>query len=303
MKKISPMLAKDAKKPFDREGWLYEMKWDGYRAIATKNREIQLISRGQKSFNARYPAIVNELKKISGKFIVDGEIVLLDQKGKPNFQLLQNYQRFPEGTLCYYIFDILSFNGKDVHQLPLIERKKILKKIIPSRCKHIKFGDFIEKNGIAFFKEVKKLGLEGIMAKRKDSPYQFRRSSDWLKIKTKKRQEVVIGGYTEPKGSRQFFGALLIGVYEKKKLIYAGHVGGGFDERLLKEIYSQLKKMETDQCPFSEEPKPNTPVHWIQPKLVCEVEFSEWTKDGILRQPIFKGMRDDKQPLLITREQ
>ncbi len=294
MEKKLPMLAKLADKPFDSDEWLFEIKWDGYRALAYKERSVRLLSRNQKSFNERYPQIVGELKKLPGRFALDGEIVLLDEKGRPNFQLLQNYQKVQEGALCYYIFDILSLDGKDVHLLPLVERKKLLKKLLPKKLKHVKFSEHILGAGKAFFREIKKLGLEGMMAKRLESSYQFRRSPDWLKVKTKMRQEVVIGGFTEPRGGRKHFGALLVGVYDKKKLVYAGHVGGGFDERLLEDIYRQLLKQKTSQCPFSKEPKPNMEVHWVKPTLVCEVAFAEWTKEGIMRQPIFKGMRDDK---------
>ncbi len=292
------MLATLVDKPFDQKGWIFEIKWDGYRALATQG---QLISRGQKSYNARFPTIVRELKKIERDFIMDGEIVILDRSGHSNFQLLQNYYKRKIGIPYYYVFDLLELNGKDLRNLPLVRRKELLKKLIRG-CKAIHFSDHIEERGRAFFQAATKKGLEGIIAKKGDSTYQPHRSRDWLKIKTKKRQEVVIGGFTEPKGSRKKFGALLVGVYCRGKLVYVGHVGGGFDEQLLRDVYQELHKVVCSECPFNEEPHPNTPVTWVKPRLVCEVEFAEWTNEGRLRQPIFKGMRCDKPAKQVVRE-
>lgn len=298
---ISPMLATLVEKPFDGKDWLFEIKWDGYRALAHKNKTVRLISRGKKSFNVHFASIVKALEKLPGKFILDGEIVILDEKGRSNFQLLQNYQRRHE-VPYYYVFDILSYQGKELIALPLIERKQILKKLLAKAPDQIRFSDHVEAKGKAFFRKILKLGLEGMIAKKSDSTYQFHRSRDWLKVKTSLRQEVVIGGFTEPKGGRKRFGALLVGVYERGKLVYVGHVGGGFDERLLEEIHKQLLKCVAKTCPFAEEPHPNSPVTWVKPKLVCEVSFSEWTASGIMRQPIFKGMRIDKDPRSVHRE-
>lgn len=302
LKKIMPMLATLIEKPFDKEGWLFEIKWDGYRALAYKNTDCVLLSRNQKSFNPRFPSIANAIKKLPGSFVLDGEIVILDKKGRSDFQLLQNYQRSKD-LPYFYAFDILYLNGQDLKQIPLIERKKILKKLLGSRrISQIRFGDYIEKKGIAFFREVKKRGLEGIIAKKEDSTYQSRRSKDWLKIKTGLRQEVVIGGFTQPKGSRKYFGSLLVGVYQKNKLIYAGRVGGGFDEKLLSSIYPQLQKIASSICPFDPKPGSHAAITWVKPKLVCEVAFAEWTKEGILRQPIFKGLRVDKSARDVVKE-
>lgn len=299
----TPMLATLVDKPFDGKEWIFEIKWDGYRALAHKEKQVRLISRGQKSFNERYPTIVEEVKKIPGNFILDGEIVILDKNGKSNFQMLQNYLNRKEGTPYYYVFDILSYNGKDLTSLPLIERKKVLHQLLKkSRSSHIKFSDHIEEKGKAFFQAAKKKNLEGIIAKKKTSYYQFHRSRDWLKIKTTLRQEVVIGGFTQPQGSRHRFGALLIGVYKKGKLIYTGHVGTGFDRKTLEEMYLQLKKIISAKCPFETEPHPNTPVSWVKPKLVGEVSFTEWTADGKMRHPTFKGMRIDKKAKNVVRE-
>ncbi|MBX7066410.1 MAG: non-homologous end-joining DNA ligase [Parachlamydiales bacterium] len=298
---MTPMLSTLVDEPFDEKGWIFEIKWDGYRAFAKKNGSLQLISRGKKSFNKKFPTLVAELEKLRGQFILDGEIVILDKTGKSNFQMLQNYYKKKVGIPYFYAFDILSLNRKDLRSLPLLERKKILKRVI-SGMKHVRYSQHILTRGKAFFKAAEKKGLEGIIAKKADSTYQFARTRNWLKIKTKNRQEVVIGGFTEPKGSRKRFGALLIGVYKRGKLEYVGHVGGGFNEALLEDVYAELKKVTASVCPFKTTPKPNTPVTWVKPKLVCEVEFTEWTSDGKLRHPIFKGMRYDKPAKKVVRE-
>ena len=303
LKNIEPMLATLADKPFDKKGWIFEIKWDGYRAIAYKNRSVELISRGHKSYNARFPDIIKALSKLPGRFILDGEIVIVDSQGRSQFQLLQNYQRRKEGTPYYYLFDILSFEGRDLTKLPLLDRKKILKRLL-SKSRHVslRFSSYIASKGTACFRQAKKKGFEGIIAKKVDSAYQFRRSKDWLKIKTGRRQEVVIGGFTESKGGRTCFGSLLVGVYKNDQLIYAGRVGGGFDREQLEEVYRQLQKAATKKCPFFNEPHPNSLVTWVKPKFICEVAFAEWTQAGVMRQPIFKGMRTDKSPKEVVRE-
>ncbi len=300
---IKPMLATLVKEPFDDEDWVFEVKWDGYRALAHKTKKVALLSRNGISFNARFSLIAKELEKIPGKFIFDGEIVVIDKKGRSQFQLLQNYEEGQKERAYYYIFDILSYQGKDLSSRPLLERKELLRHLLASRSfLFLRFSEHVEKFGKRLFTQAKKKGLEGIIAKRKQSPYRSTRSRDWLKIKTKMRQEVVIGGFTEPRGARKYFGSLLIGVYSEGKLLYAGHVGGGFNEALLKTLYHQMIKLKRKKCPFQNEPKPNAPVTWIRPKLVCEVAFAEWTKEGVLRQPIFQGIRVDKSPQEVLRE-
>ncbi|MFI5334650.1 MAG: non-homologous end-joining DNA ligase [Chlamydiales bacterium] len=303
-KPISPMLSKVAKTPFDRKGWIFEIKWDGVRAITYKNRKVKILSRKDQLYNTRFPSIASELKKLPGSFIVDGEIVALDEKGKSNFQLLQNFLKNKQGVVyAYYLFDILEYKGKDLTQLSLLKRKEILAGLLKkTRRDRVRLSEHINEKGKAFFRAAKKIGLEGIMAKRADSPYQFSRSSDWLKIKTIKRQETVIGGFTAPKGGRSHFGALLLGVYEGGKLVFVGHVGTGFTEQLLSEIYAKLKKIVVQRSPFATTPAANAPVTWVKPELVCDVSFYEWTQDGIMRQPVFKGLRDDKPPKEVVRE-
>lgn len=302
MKSFHPMLCILVKEPFNDREWIFETKWDGFRALASKNSKVILYSRNGKSFNQRFPSIIKELEKLPGKWVIDGEIVILDKKKRSRFQFLQN-EKSDEGVLCYCIFDILFFEGRDLRQLPLIQRKAILKKLLgKKKWNHLRFSEHIETYGKRLFTLAKKKQWEGIIAKRKDSTYQQRRSKDWLKIKTKLRQEFVIGGFTEPCGSRKWLGSLLVGVYDKGKLHYAGHVGGGFNEKLLKQIHQKLIKLKRVKCSFIEPPLPNAPVTWVQPKLVCEVAFAEWTQEGILRQPIFQGLRLDKNPQEVIRE-
>jgi bifunctional non-homologous end joining protein LigD len=300
---VKPMLATLVDKPFDGEGWFFEIKWDGYRAIAeTGARAVKLYSRNGLSFSGRYGPVMSALKKIKRRAILDGEIVVVDKRGRSSFQDLQNYEQTHEGNLQYQIFDILSLDGKDLRQLPLKERKAILKKFIP-RSAELKYSDHVIGKGKAFFVAAKRQGLEGIMAKNSHSPYQENvRGGDWLKIKTHLEQEVVIGGFTEPLRSRKYFGALVVGYYAKGKLKYAGHVGGGFDEKKLRELSAKMKPLIVDKSPFADKIKTNTDVTWVKPKLVCEVKFAEWTGNGTMRQPIFIGLRTDKPAKDVIRE-
>lgn len=302
---IKPMLAHLVKAPFDGEEWLFEIKWDGYRALARLDKEVDLLSRNEKSFNSQFPSIVKDLSKLKIQAFLDGELVVLDKKGKSHFQLMQNYQKTKEGELYYYVFDILYLNGRDLRGVPLIERKKLLKEMIEKGpLSLVRYSDHIDEKGKAFFKEAEKNKLEGIMAKKMDSLYVSKRSRDWLKIKTHMRQEAVIGGFTQPRGSRKYFGALLLGVYDdKKNFVYIGHVGGGFDARLLEGLYHQMKPLVEKNCPFKKIPKTNTPAVWLKPNLVCEVTFGEWTTDGIMRQPIFEGLRIDKKAAVVKKEE
>jgi len=235
--------------------------------------------------------------------------VVVDANGRPNFQMLQNVAHiFPsgkadpsKGTLVYYVFDLLYLDGQDLRQRPLAERKKLLQSIIHPND-FLKYSDHIVEKGDAFFEQAKASNLEGIVAKRMDSPYVEKRTNYWLKIKNLRQQELVIGGYTQPRGAREGFGSLIVGVYEGDNLVFGGQVGGGFDDATLRELYEVLQPLRTDKCPFKDVPKTNEPPVWVRPELVCEAKFTEWTDDGILRQPVFLGMRPDKLPRDVVRE-
>lgn len=300
---IKPMLATLIDKPFNHADWFFEIKWDGYRAIAEIEKgKVKLYSRNLQSFNQRFPAIVEDLKDFSFSMVLDGEIVILDKEGKPSFELIQNYQKEKKGTLVYFAFDLLYLDGKNLCSLPLRERKEILQKILPP-TNHVRYCDHFEEKGIPFFKEVAKKKLEGIVAKDASSTYQQgKRTHEWLKIKTHLRQEAVICGFTKPKGSREHFGSLILGAYENKELIYLGSSGGGFDRKKLAELAKLMNPLIQKKCPFTTQPKINSPVTWVKPKMVCEISFAEWTKDGIMRQPIFIDLRTDKKPQEVLRE-
>jgi len=300
-----PMLAQIAEKPFNKKDWLFEIKWDGYRCLAIiKEKKIELLSRNLKSFNKQFPRIASDLKALQQhKAILDGEVVILNKDGRSDFQLMQNYQSDKTGNLFYYVFDLLYLDGQDLRDRPLIERKEILETLLSKLKKtHIRYSDHVMEKGISFFREAKKLGLEGIMAKDINSVYVMKRSHSWLKIKAHKRQEVVIGGFTAPRGSREALGALVVGVYKNKKLHYAGRVGTGFDKESLTMLLRKLKPLIRISNPFNETPKTTAQITFVKPVLVCEISFSEWTKEGSLRQPVFLGLRVDKNAKEVVRE-
>lgn len=301
---VQPMLSTLVDEPFSRPDWLFEIKWDGYRAIASKHKQnYELYSRNHNTFAEKYPPVVEALHELKHDVILDGEIVVVDDGGVAHFEWLQGWKTDPHGSLQYYVFDILWCDGRDVRNMPLYERKALLKAVLPSGSSVLKYSDDVEENGESLFKEMQHRGLEGIVAKRKDSPYrEGDRGADWLKAKTSQRQEVVIGGYTEPRGGRKYLGSLLVGVYEKGELVYTGHSGGGIPDNQRKTLQAKLAKLERKTSPFQTEPKPNAPVHWVRPEVVCEMSFSEWTSDGSMRHPQFKGLRTDKKPTDIRRE-
>jgi bifunctional non-homologous end joining protein LigD len=292
---VKPMLATLAKEPFDHPDWMFEVKWDGYRAIAEiKDGGVSLYSRNQISLAKKFHPVAESLKHFGFKAVLDGEIVAVDDQGRADFQMLQDYKKTGRGHLLYYVFDLLYFENHDLTNLPLLRRKELLRKILPADPK-VKFSDHVLKDGTLFFNIVKKKGLEGIMAKHSQSTYLAgKRSSHWLKVKTRLTQEGVIAGFTQPRGSRKSFGTLVLGVYAGDELIYIGHSGGGFSAGLLKELGQKLEPLTQDECPFKVEPEPNNPATWVKPELVCEVAFQGWTDEGIMRQPVFLRLRDDK---------
>ncbi|HEU5364771.1 MAG TPA: DNA ligase D [Hanamia sp.] len=307
-KKVEPMLATLVDEAFDEPGWIYEVKWDGYRAIALiKKDETELSSRNSKSFNDKFYPIYEELKTWKKDAVIDGEIVSVNEKGMADFSSLQNWRSEADGTLIYYVFDILWYDGKDTTQLPLTERKEILKSILPESS-NIKLSESFQTNGLEFFKLAQEMNLEGIMAKKSGSLYtQGLRSKDWLKIKTEKRQEVVIGGFTKNEGTNKKFSSLLVGVFTDNHLIYTGKIGTGFTDKVQKEMMEKFEPLIIPDSPFANEPDVNQPSRfrpnppkaiavWLKPELICEVSYREMTNDGVMRHPSFRGLREDKNP-------
>jgi bifunctional non-homologous end joining protein LigD len=300
---IQPMLATPVAKPFDHPDWIFEVKWDGYRAVAEiRDGSVSLYSRNGISFDKKYFPIAESLRKFAFDAVLDGEIVVVDDQGHPDFQALQHYRDSAGGHLLYYVFDLLHFRGHDLTSLPLVRRKELLKKILPSTPK-IRFSDHVWKEGVLFYAVAREKGLEGIVARHSQSVYETgRRSRQWLKVKTRLTQEGVIAGFTEPGGSRKYFGALVLGVFEGDELIYIGHVGGGFTADDLRDIRERLDFLVQEECPFPSKPETNTPVTWVKPELVCEVALSGWTGDGVMRQPVFLRLRGDKTAREVMRE-
>ena len=310
----TPMLATLVGEPFDDNEWLFEIKWDGYRAICTvrEDGKISLVSRNGLDFLGQFP----ELEELRGAWttlpiVVDGEIVSLDERGRSSFQRLQgSFNRNRPSArssdakiypLTYAVFDILYADGKDLRKTPLEDRKAILEHAIGDP-EFVLYSKHVIGDGRAFFEQAQRQQLEGIIGKRRDSTYHERRTRDWVKIKAQLMQECVIGGFTEPRGSRKGFGALLLGLYQGKKLYYVGHVGTGFDTKTLAAVTAQLKKMERKTSPFANEVDSNTKAHWVEPKLVAQIRFTEWTRDGVMRQPAYLGLRTDKKPKECVRE-
>lgn len=302
---IQPMLAKETDTPFDDKDWIYELKWDGYRAIAEVTRhEVSLYSRNGNSFNAVYPIVVDALRKMNMNAVLDGEIVVVEKNGKSNFQLLQYYQTDNDHNLQYYVFDLLQLNGENTCDLPLTERKQLLQQLLTDTDNSVvKYSDHIEEKGLEFFEAARKADLEGIMAKKADSLYHTgMRTSEWLKIKHHKSQEAIIAGFTAPGGSRKYFGALVLGIKKGDQLKYIGHTGTGFNASSLKDMSKLLQPLIQEESPFKERVKTNMPVTWVKPVLVCEVKYSEITNDGLMRHPVFLRLRDDKKAKDITMD-
>lgn len=300
---VKPMLAQLANEPFDDPEWIFELKWDGYRAIAeVEKSKVNIYSRNGLPFNHKFFPLVQHLKKLGQNAVLDGEIVVLSDKGHPVFQKLQNFDEKDSDNLCFYVFDLLHLNGYDTTQLPLLERKKLLREITEGLT-NIFYSDHIKGEGKTFFKEAQKNKLEGIIAKRANSTYNIgARSKLWLKIKTSMRQEAIIAGFTEGKGSRKHFGSLLLGLYNGQKLVYIGNCGGGFNEESLKEMKNKLTPLITKENPFKKKIAAKAPITWVEPRLVCEITFSEWTEEGSMRHPIFFGLREDKDPTNVVKE-
>jgi bifunctional non-homologous end joining protein LigD len=296
------MLATLTDAPFDDPDWVFETKWDGFRMVACLQQgKVTLYSRNGKIISDSYRGVAQALERLNVDAVLDGELVALDRRGISHFQLLQNALRV-EATLRYCVFDLIFLEGEDLRDLTLLERKERLRRLLP---KHplLSFSPHRSQHGSKFFKQALEQGLEGIMAKRKSSKYlSGARTSDWLKIKTARRQEVVIAGFTAPRRSRPHFGALVLAVREGKAWRYVGHVGTGFSHAILKELHDKLSALRTSTSPFSVRVKDEAVTTWVRPKLVAEVRFTEWTSAGEMRHPVFLALRDDKAAGDVMRE-
>ena len=308
---VHPMLATSVEQPFDDPGWLFEIKWDGYRAVSfIQNGKVRLVSRNQNDLTGEFP----ELRDLSASVkaenaILDGEIVALDEQGHASFSLMQQRTGIRKGgrrtgarrelRVVYYLFDLIYLDGYDLHRVALEERKQILSQIV-SPGELVRYSDHFPQ-GLALFEVARKKGLEGILAKKRASYYEERRSREWLKIKVTQTIDCVIGGYTDPEGSRQYFGSIVLGLYDKQgRLIHVGQAGTGFNQAMLKEIWQVLKKLETNRNPFYGDVDA-AHVHWVKPGRVAEIKFTEWTHETVeggmkLRAPVFLGLREDKDP-------
>lgn len=318
---IPPMMARLTDQPPLGE-WSYEIKFDGYRALACKQGDtIRLLSRTNHDLTDKFPEVAEAVSTLRvDTAIVDGEIVALDKTGRSSFQLLQSYE-LGEGrpSLCYYVFDLLRLGRTDVTDLPLRERREKLRGILPARRNPqvLRFSATLGSDAASLLEKARSLGLEGLIGKRAQSVYEAgKRTGTWIKLKIVREQEFVIGGYTEPGGARKHFGALLVGVYEKGKLTYAGKVGTGFSEAVLEDLAVRFESLARKTCPFHDLPETRRGrhgqgitaavmkrCHWLKPLLVCQVRFSEWTAEARLRQPAYLGLREDKNPKRVVREE
>ena len=316
---IEPMKAKLVEKPPATGDWMYELKFDGIRLIVLKHGDkVLLLSRNQNDLSARFPEIVGAVKKLAAEeCVLDGEVVALDEEGRSSFQLLQ--AREMEGRkspIYFYAFDLLQLDGKKLVSLPLEVRKSVLESVCRDAGDPIRYSGAIGGDANQLLKEVQRRGLEGIIGKLRNSPYEDgRRSGAWIKLKCVNEQEFVIGGYTPPQGARKYFGAILVGYYNGDNLVFAGKVGTGFTGKSLATLHKKFHSEQRADCPFVDLPsKQNgewvlgitpsmmTRMHWINPTFVAEIKFAEWTRDGKLRAPVFLGLRDDKKPREVVRE-
>jgi bifunctional non-homologous end joining protein LigD len=320
-KSIQTMLATSIDAPFDSPDWLFEIKWDGYRAVAFFEKgQVRLVSRNQNDLTAQYPDLRGLPLFVRAKSaILDGEIVALDEHGRASFSLMQQRTGFrergrrvtarPEVQVLYYAFDLLYLDGCDLRRVSLEHRKAALADVLVSPSDTVRLSDHFVGNGKGLFEVARSRGLEGILAKRRDSFYEPRRSREWLKLKIKHRIESVIGGYTEPEGSRPYFGSVVLGLYDKKgNLLHVGQAGSGFDQNMLAAMWKRLKGLATDNNPFHGKVEALKKVHWVKPELVAEIEFGEWTHSTDeggpkLRAPVFLGLREDKEPKECVLEQ
>lgn len=299
----------------------YEIKFDGIRAIAIKrDSSVELLSRNRKSLTRSFPELTDAIRALPCAYaVLDGEIVALDEEGRSSFQLMQPFihgrqSRGDQPPIAFYLFDLLNLEGRDATGLPLQQRKEILEALLPKGDPRLRFSVSFHKSPATLLREVKRLGLEGIIGKQPDSRYEpGKRSGAWIKLKCVNEQEFVIGGYTPPRGSRQYFGSVIVGYHEGNRLRYVSKIGSGFSDALLKDLYQQFQKMRLPVCPFADLPSPRGAPHgitasemkrcgWVKPRLICQVRYTQWTRDGHLRHPVFVGLRGDKAPRHVGRE-
>jgi bifunctional non-homologous end joining protein LigD len=308
---VHPMLATAVEKPFDDPEWLFEIKWDGYRAVSfLRDGKVRLVSRNQNDLTKEFPELHELSKSIKAKTaVLDGEIVVLDDQGRPSFSRMQQRTGIRKGgrrtgarrdlPVQYYVFDLIYLDGYDLRRVALEQRKEALAQIVPPNAL-VRYSDHFPQ-GLALFDLAKRKGLEGILAKKRASHYEERRSQEWLKIKITQTVDCVVGGYTDPEGSRQYFGSIVLGLYDKKgRLIHVGQAGTGFNQAMLKEIWQVLKALETKSNPFHGDVDAAN-VHWVKPERVAEIKFTEWTHETVeggmkLRATVFLGLREDKDP-------
>jgi len=293
-------------------GWLFELKWDGVRLLALRAQgQVELWARSGARMTDRYPEITAALEPPGGgDFALDGEVVALDQAGRPSFERLQRRMHLVRGVaaaatklpVTAYFYDCLALFGRDVRALPLTDRKALVRELLPGRGT-ARYADHVEGDGVRFFDAACQAGLEGIVAKRADSGYLAGRRTEWRKVKCVRRQEFVIGGYTDPKGTRTRLGAVHLGVYDGDELVYAGRAGSGLDRAGLDDLAARLRPLATECCPFTRgDPPSGKENHWVKPELVCEVRFAEWTSEGLVRHPVYLGLRSDRRPRDVRRE-
>jgi bifunctional non-homologous end joining protein LigD len=300
-----PMLATLVNEPFDDKEWVFETKWDGFRLITEKHgRTVNLWSRNGIDVTTRYAVLLPALQKIKGSCVIDGELCALDAHGRSRFQLLQNALN-KKTKLLYVVFDLLFLGGKDIGKKPLLERKEILKALLPHESL-LRYSGHVAEFGKREFAKAQRALEEGVIAKRAAGLYYSgKRTREWLKFKAVHEQEVVIVGYTKPRRSRKYFGSLVLAVRDKakKSWVYAGHVGTGFDQGALKSLYATMQPLRTDKKPFDQKAKSENATTWLIPKLVGEVKFTEWTSESEMRHPVFLGLRTDKKAFDVIREQ
>ena len=312
---VEPMKARLSENLPTSEEWVYEIKFDGFRGLALKNgSEVRLFSRNNRELGSKFPGVLSALRKLPcDQLILDGELVALDEQGRSSFQLLQGSGELSSDSagLFFYVFDILNVNGRDTTGLPLMKRKALLETLIKGKSDCIRYSDVINGDIEKVSAAMRQMGLEGLIAKKRDSRYEIgARSSAWVKFKWSHEQEFVIGAYTDPEGSRPYFGSVLVGYYDGPKLIFSGKVGTGFNTKLLKSLYDRFQKLRIEKTPFANLPERGGVIgpsqmrfcKWVEPALVCQVRFTEWTRDNHLRQPVFLGLREDKDPREVVKE-